>query len=91
MVVSLAEISQAIAKMTREDILKVGEMTKLRWKYLESVEKLAFSVGDMVEFEDRYGETIQGTILKLLTKNIRLHTTEGATWTVSPGLLRKVR
>ena len=54
--------------------------------------KAQFRANERVEFTDsRTGLTVQGIVVKVMPKNIRVLQTNGRTvqWTVSPQLLRK--
>tara|TARA_A100001011_G_scaffold201561_1_gene209900 strand:- start:314 stop:499 length:186 start_codon:yes stop_codon:yes gene_type:complete len=52
-----------------------------------------FVVGDKVEFEGRYGKTVQGVVKRVKIKNIIVEETNsafGGRWNVSASLLKKV-
>ena len=50
-----------------------------------------FRIGDRVEFEDSYGETVTGIIERLNRKTVSIGTSEGPGYRVSPGLVRLVQ
>ena len=60
--------------------------------YMNAQATRKFVVGDKVEFEGRYGKTVQGIVRRIKIKNIIVEETSqfGGRWNVSASLLKKV-
>lgn len=82
---------------TREDIDIVSQELRDRWNAIS--QKLAraaqagLEVGDAVYWTSRkrFGAVLEGVVLGLMPKNVKVRTQDGVVWTVHPTLLRKGR
>lgn len=87
---ALFDIQKAIFAVDNLNDLKAIQATvQARYKHIQEQLKFNFSVGQKVSFRDtRRARTIEGTIVKINPKNIRVLSTTNITWTVSPALLK---
>ena len=80
---------------TRADIEIVQQELRDRWNAIS--QKLAraaqagLEVGDTVYWTSRkrFGEVMEGVVLGLMPKNVKVRAKDGVVWTVHPTLLRK--
>ena len=72
-----------------DDYNKVVNEIKVAGRNMQRSIKQAFSVGDMVQFSGKRGNTERGEIIKINPKTIVVKT-DFITWKVSPSLLKKV-
>lgn len=88
------EIARLIASdiHTNEDLNTLIRAINHKRTDLTMKVKAQFRANEKVEFTDRRtGLTVQGIVVKVMPKNVRVLQTNGRTvqWTVSPQLLRK--
>lgn len=88
---NMMEINKAVSEMSREQLADLSRMMKRRYNDIERIAKACFRVGDQVVFTDRYGDTVEGKVIKINPKRVKVEQSrEGRapiTWTVSPTLL----
>lgn len=86
---TLNEIHSAIFALDKlEDLKSITQAVNLRWKSIQSQARVKFRVGQDVVFTDRQGYTINGKIMKINPKNIKVKSASGVQWNVSPNLLK---
>jgi uncharacterized protein YkvS len=79
-----------IRNMNNDELNQVVEAIKLQRTYLARTTARALTVGDMVEFKGRYGNTERGRVTKINRKTVIVdagHTR----WKVPASLLRMVQ
>ena len=78
----------AIHQMSSEELNSVVEAVKLRRTALArgSVRKL--SVGDLVQFADRKGNSVRGSVVKLNRKTAVVDCGAGGRWRVTASMLQ---
>lgn len=85
--------TQALRRMGEEDLLYLNRMVVERLNLLaqakSTVELAQFTEGDRVHFTVTDGSVKHGIVLRLNKKTASVHTDDGQSWKVSPGLLRK--
>jgi hypothetical protein len=86
---NLTEITKAIKTIDNFDDLKVvNTALSQQWSSIQKDMQSQFAVGDKVTLKHR-GRVVEGTVSKLLVKNITVETDIG-TFRCSPSLLTKV-
>lgn len=98
-----AQIIESFQSMSVDDLFEINKVLVGICKAKQRgdrningvIAKAAFSVHDNVEWTSvkNHGLVMNGTIIKINPKNIRVNVTQGAfkgNWNVSPGMLRKV-
>lgn len=83
------QLATLLSNVKLEDISEVYDIVKETSRRLEFTKSLIFNVGDVVEFEDRRGRKIKGTITKINSSRIKVNV-QGMQWSVSPSFLRKL-
>lgn len=81
-------IRLADAESTNDLDLIVQEVRSLQRRY-ETQKQRQFRPGDRVTFEGKGGQTVTGTVEKILQKNIKVQADNGMPWRVSPSLLSR--
>ncbi len=80
-------------KMTLEELTllnrKVVEQIKFLQTQKQAIAATAFRIGDKAFFVSKFGEKVEGEILKVNIKSIKVKTEKGM-WNVSPSLLTKI-
>ncbi len=71
-----------------DEMEKLQKLMRLRRDQIGVSAGMSFKQGDPVCFDSKF-DVIHGTFIKLNRKNARVLANTGATWTVSPHLLRK--
>ena len=66
----------------------IVERLKLISQAKSTVEMAKFNIGELVEFENRDGQTITGRVIKLNKKTVSILTTGNHQWNVAPVFLR---
>jgi hypothetical protein len=85
----LKTVLAAISTMDNTELNRVIEQIKLRRSMIAQISKASFGVGQMVEWDSKYGNVEVGIIVKIKPKFIEVRTTEPpARWNVHPTLLR---
>ena len=87
-ILKAAEIIRSID--SKNGLLHLSQVIKQQWKYLEMDSASQLTVGQMVKFMTRQGQTIEGQVTKINTKTVNVRSTAGTQWKVSPSLLTKV-
>jgi len=91
--VILQDMYQVIKLLDREDKVKLGEMLR---DHLSREAGLEFSPGDKIKFATRHGILIEGVILRLTGKNMKIASKQdrngnaqprAVNWTVSRQLV----
>ncbi len=85
----LQALNELLMKMEGNDFHTVANMFKYAQTMRQHKAACAFKVGDTVQWQSKYGKTMQGTIAKVNTKSIKIITTTEGQWSVSPSLLTK--
>ena len=86
---NLSEITKAIKSIDNFDDLKaINTAISNQWSSLQKDMQKQFAVGDRVTLKHK-GRTIEGTVTKLLVKNITVESDYG-TFRCSPNILTKV-
>ena len=86
---------EAIAKAETHDELNniievLNGAIKEKQRSLQGEIAKSFSVGEYVKFYSKKEGVIEGTILKINVKTIKLEEKNGQVWNVSPNLLHRV-
>jgi len=79
---------------TREEVDSVIAMIKQTQSNMSAKVAMTFMIGEKVFFtphNPKYGSRVEGTITKINTKTIKLISTTGIRWSVSPGMLKRVK
>lgn len=84
------DVLDAISRMSKAQLGAVQRVVNARHAGLAAHAKALFYVGCHARWQDKYGETVYGTVTKVCQKNIKLNSTDGMRWTVSPTLLTKI-
>jgi len=71
-----------------EELKEAQAALTVRWRELERMTAVRYIPGDFVSFTDKSGCLLRGCVVKVNTKTIKVRTTNGTKWTVSPSLLR---
>ena len=77
----------AIHSMSRQELNTVVEAIQLRRTALARESVRALSIGDLVCFNDRQGQKVQGTIVKLNRKTASVDAGAMGRWRVTASLL----
>ena len=82
-------------RWTHDDIRDFYDVLKSCRASADAVAKYQFKPGDIVRFEGRRGQLLQGTVVKRLTKNVQVRVNDlssmgSRTWRVPPSMLTKV-
>ncbi len=78
--------SRYLVQMTDADFNQLCAMVSEAQTTRRNCKKATMVVGSLVSFRNRIGETIRGTVIKKMPKNVKVQV--GRTqWTVSPQLL----
>lgn len=90
-----ATAEEVIGKLDLEDLRFLNKIIVERINYLVRLKRgmklLQFSPGDRVRFISKYGDVIEGTVIRVNKKTISVSTGETeAWWKVSPELLTKI-
>lgn len=72
-----------------DDLATVSRMVKDRWDTLQRRVATSFRVGERVTFTARRGIKVNGNVLAVNPKNIKVKTDQGTIWNVSSTLLSK--
>ena len=88
----ISELINMINSINDKEDLRILNNTIInRVSFLESQRTLLFKKGQKVEFTDRLGKKITGTIAKINKKTIKVTTDDNAGhWKVSPSMLTLV-
>lgn len=84
------EIGNFIATATKQDLDRMGNLMNARRDMIAQIHKSQFNSGDIVEFEDKRGNTIRGQISAINRKNLKIRSDLGTNWTVYPCFVRLV-
>ena len=96
---NMEKVVNMVNETLRKELNKIECTAELHevYDYLKIIQhkiivqtSLAFNVGDTVNFDSRDGTRIQGIITKVNQKTIKVTSSTGVKWKVSPNLLRKV-
>lgn len=82
-------LAQLMRKANRDDLNEVVRLFKAQQSRLTTMATAKWAVGDEVEFDSKYGSKVRGTIIKVNSKTIKMKSTDGVTWVVSPSLLHE--
>jgi len=88
--VAFGEILDNVDQMNPGQLKSLQRVINARWVGLSQQAKARFHKGCYVRFTDKYGELVYGTVTKVCQKNIKIVSTCGLKWTVSPTFLTKV-
>lgn len=88
---NVSQINRAILALdSLDDVRSVISACKHRFSELQARSRIEFRIGHRVMFADkRRGVMVEGTIVKINLKTIKVKSTTGVTWTVSPSLLER--
>ena len=88
---NIQEICRAIVStpLTREDLDAIYNAAKLASDSLASIAGMSFKVGDDVYFDAKTRGVIQGEIVKINRKSIKISANNGSQWKVHPEFVRK--
>lgn len=89
---TVQQINEAIVKtnFTKSELASIIDAIRFAQRRFQMLNRMQFSVGDRVQFTDRYGCVVQGKITKINQKNIKLISDNLCPWVVSPSLLSKI-
>lgn len=82
-----------IDRLTEAELVDLNHRIVERLRFLDQMRAhkamLDFAIGESVMFEDRNGQTVQGTLTRYNRKSVTVIASDGRQWNVAPGLLRK--
>ena len=85
---NMQEIRNHILSITTtEDLRKLNEIIRLRWKQLDTLATFRLNISDKVSFNSKDGLKT-GTITKINRTTVRVFTDDKMNWTVSPNLIK---
>lgn len=80
--------------LTEEELLELNRNVIERIRMIRHLRAqmamVEFSIGERVCFENQYGHTLQGTVVRWNRKSVSVDTDCGHRWRVGPSLLRRV-
>jgi len=86
---------EAIKRLGEDDLRFLNRLIVERLKLISQARSTSlmagFSVADRVSFQAPDGRELQGVVLRLNKKTVRIDTDDGHQWNVAPGLLRLVK
>lgn len=72
----------------REDVRAVIEAVRHAQRMMDHTQAMKFGYGDKVCFDSKYGMRVNGIVIGVLPRNIKVRADGGTVWKVSPSLLR---
>jgi hypothetical protein len=82
---------EAIQRLNEEDLFFLNRLIVELLKLFSQARATSFTRGDRVGFQAPGGRMLEGMVLRLNKKTIRVATDDGHRWNVAPGLLRLVQ
>lgn len=86
---------EAIKRLNEEDLLFLNHLIVERLKLISQARATTlmtrFTKGDRVGFQAPDGRMLEGIVLRLNKKTIRVATNDGHQWNVAPGLLHLIQ
>lgn len=100
----MSEITKLSNRATAEEVIGNLDLDDLRFlnkiiverinylvRFRRGIRLLQFSPGDRVQFTSKYGDVIEGTVIRVNRKTVSVSTGENeGWWNVSPELLTKI-
>jgi len=87
---NLDDVRDWLRTANREDLDNVNLLMKLRRVQIGAEIGMNFVIGEMVEFESPDKGILRGKFIGIKRKNASIVLDNGDSWTVSPGLLKKI-
>lgn len=78
-------------KLDRVSVKQAWDILKIRMNHINRIATHLYRNGDKVQFKGKYGQVVQGTVTKVMQKNISVLSDEGTHWRVRAGALTKVK
>ena len=88
--------TEAVRRLSPEEFRVLSEIVGEEFRAREARSLSALRVGDWVEFHDRYGRPVRGTVQKMNRRTVEVHSEESGGhdrpthWKVSVSLVRRV-
>ena len=83
-----ASLKGHLMDLNMEEVREAFALLRARQDLLAKEIKKSFKVGDLVWFDSKRGR-VEGKVVKLLKKNVSVHSTNGlGNWRVYPGSLK---
>ena len=86
----LNKLQEILAKMDETDFTVVNQIVRDGFSNVQLKARVAFRIGDIVEWDAKIGKIVTGKITKINRKTIIVRAADtGTEWRVSPSLLKK--
>lgn len=87
---NVKKIRPLLRGMSTEELSAVHSLVNEEWTSLQNRAAHSFRKNDQVEFEDRTGNTVRGTVSRVNKKTVTIDVPGTRGWRVAPSLLRSV-
>lgn len=79
-------IHASASSLTHEQLMQIFHSVQSELARSQQKQKRQFTPGKVVRFRQKDGTILEGTVTRLLKKNVEVHTDQGM-WRVAPSLL----
>ncbi len=92
--IELRRIEDFIKTLGEKELRYINRLVIERLKLINqeksTTQMKRFNIGERVQFTDSVGAKKTGIIIKLNKKTVSIHTDDGESWNVAPGLLEEI-